>query len=407
MNAIKDVSNQKTNRSNLLDTELTKKLTLFREQQFSGSLTITSSKGYIWKIYSCLGRLTWADGGIHPNRSWRRNLIKYCPEIKQQHRNIDPANQWDSMTYQLLAIYLQEKTIAREAAIEIIKSKIQEVLFDIFQQEAYQNLSYRASSVKTSQLLAAMLRKPIALINSEQSIQDSHNLWSAWVQKGLGFWSPNLAPKIIQPEALARAVPQKSYQNLVRLLDGKKNLRDIAYLTNQNLFKLANYFVPFLHQGILEFTEIKDIGGPVKYISANKNSKIASKKVNPNTPLIISIDDREAMSKLLGRIIEKAGYRFLGINDNLNAVARVMEENPHLIFLDIDMPIINGYEICSQIRRVDEFKDVPIVMLTGHNGIIDRARAKMVGATGFMTKPIELQDVIGAVKKYVEEKQSD
>jgi len=248
-----------------------------------------------------------------------------------------------------------------------------------------------------------MLRKPIALVNNEEAIAQSRNAWSAWVKKGLGFWSPNLAPIITKPEALAQIVPEKSYQNLVRLLDGKKTLRDLAFLMKKDIFQLAAYFIPYLHKGIIQFIEIKDINGPVKQIVANKQ-KIASRKVNPNSPLIISIDDRPAMSKLLGRIVEKAGYRFLAINDNLNAVARVIEQNPHLIFLDIDMPVINGYEICSQLRRVPELKDTPIVMLTGHSGIIDKARAKMVGATGFMTKPIEFEDIIRAVQKYLEQK---
>lgn len=400
MDSIKEL-----NSPNPLNTELNQKLALFQKEQFSGSLNVTSSKGFIWKIYFCLGRLIWADGGIHPNRSWRRNLAKYCPEIKQQHLTTKENENWDSTTYQMLAKYLQEKTISRDRAIELINDRIQEFLFDVLQEEAYQSLSYSPTSIKVSRPLAAMLRKPLALVNSEEAIKLSHNNWSAWVRKGLGFWSPNLAPIINQPEALAQMVPEKSYKNLVRLLDGKKTLRDLAYLMKQDIFKLAAYFTPYLHQRTIRFIEIKDVAGPVKQIIPNQQ-KIASRKVNQTSPLIIGIDDREAMSKLLGRIVERAGYRFLGISDNLNAVAQVIEKNPHLIFLDIDMPVINGYEICSQLRRVPELKDTPIVMLTGHSGIIDKARAKMAGATGFMTKPVEFEDIIKAVKKYVEEKVS-
>jgi len=404
MNAIQNMPSNGLNLQNQeVNTELTQKLAKFQQEQFSGVLNVTSSKGFIWKIYLCLGRLIWGDGGVHPNKSWRRNIANYCPEIKKYHLEIEQDEDWDSITYQMLAIYIKQKNIEREKAIELIKNRIQETLFDILQQEAYQSLSYSATSIKVCQSLSAMLRKPIALVNNEEAIAQSRNAWSAWVKKGLGFWSPNLAPIITKPEALAQIVPEKSYQNLVRLLDGKKTLRDLAFLMKKDIFQLAAYFIPYLHKGIIQFIEIKDINGPVKQIVANKQ-KIASRKVNPNSPLIISIDDRPAMSKLLGRIVEKAGYRFLAINDNLNAVARVIEQNPHLIFLDIDMPVINGYEICSQLRRVPELKDTPIVMLTGHSGIIDKARAKMVGATGFMTKPIEFEDIIRAVQKYLEQK---
>ena len=172
MDSIKEL-----NSPNPLNTELNQKLALFQKEQFSGSLNVTSSKGFIWKIYFCLGRLIWADGGIHPNRSWRRNLAKYCPEIKQQHLTTKENENWDSTTYQMLAKYLQEKTISRDRAIELINDRIQEFLFDVLQEEAYQSLSYSPTSIKVSRPLAAMLRKPLALVNSEEAIKLSHNNW--------------------------------------------------------------------------------------------------------------------------------------------------------------------------------------------------------------------------------------
>jgi chemotaxis family two-component system response regulator PixG len=72
-----------------------------------------------------------------------------------------------------------------------------------------------------------------------------------------------------------------------------------------------------------------------------------------------------------------------------------------MIFLDLIMPSINGYELCGQIRRVSRLANVPIVILTGRDGIIDRVRAKMVGATGFLTKPVNRANIDRAIAQYL------
>ena len=79
----------------------------------------------------------------------------------------------------------------------------------------------------------------------------------------------------------------------------------------------------------------------------------------------------------------------------------LLEQKPDLIFLDLVMPIANGYEICSQIRRISAFKDTPIIILTSNDGIVDRVRARMVGATDFLAKPIEREKVLRVAHRYL------
>ncbi|TVQ57032.1 MAG: response regulator, partial [Spirulina sp. DLM2.Bin59] len=81
-----------------------------------------------------------------------------------------------------------------------------------------------------------------------------------------------------------------------------------------------------------------------------------------------------------------AGYRVLTITNPIEALPLLLKHKPDAVLLDLVMPIVNGYEICTQIRRVSEFKTLPVLMLTGNDGVVDRVRAKMVGASGFLTK---------------------
>jgi chemotaxis family two-component system response regulator PixG len=99
------------------------------------------------------------------------------------------------------------------------------------------------------------------------------------------------------------------------------------------------------------------------------------------------------------KIITDAGYDFVGINDPLRAIAILLARKPDLIFLDLVMPNANGYEICGQLRKLAFFKHTPIVILTGNDGIVDRMRAKMVGSSDFIGKPINSLVVLDTIRK--------
>jgi CheY-like chemotaxis protein len=95
--------------------------------------------------------------------------------------------------------------------------------------------------------------------------------------------------------------------------------------------------------------------------------------------------------------------QFIGINDPLRAIAILLARKPELIFLDLVMPNANGYEICGQLRRLSIFKHTPIVILTGNDGIVDRVRAKMVGSTDFLGKPVNPDQVLSTILKYIKQ----
>jgi chemotaxis family two-component system response regulator PixG len=85
----------------------------------------------------------------------------------------------------------------------------------------------------------------------------------------------------------------------------------------------------------------------------------------------------------------------------MRAVPTLLRHKPDLIFLDLMMPGINGYEVCSQIRKISALKDTPVVILTGNDGVVDQVRARMVGATDFLSKPIREDQIVGALRKFL------
>ena len=163
------------------------------------------------------------------------------------------------------------------------------------------------------------------------------------------------------------------------------------------------------HNGVQDSTQKVVVGRKIAQASAaipqpgfNQSAIKATRKVSRNAAQIVYIDDSPADSRTMGRIVEELGYQYNNIQDPLQALPTLLEIKPELIFLDLVMPFANGYEVCAQIRRISAFEETPIVIVTSNDGIADRVRAKVVGASGFLGKPIQSKKVSKVLKKYLD-----
>jgi chemotaxis family two-component system response regulator PixG len=101
------------------------------------------------------------------------------------------------------------------------------------------------------------------------------------------------------------------------------------------------------------------------------------------------------------KILTSAKFRFIAIQNPLRAITTLLARKPDLVFLDLVMPDTNGYEICAQLRKTSLFRDTPIIILTGNDGVIDRVRAKVVGSSDFLAKPVNAETVLSVVYKHL------
>jgi two-component system, chemotaxis family, response regulator PixG len=116
---------------------------------------------------------------------------------------------------------------------------------------------------------------------------------------------------------------------------------------------------------------------------------------------ILCIDDSQTMLNEISRFLEREDFSVMTINEPLKALMKIISFRPDLILLDVGMPNIDGYKLCSLIRKYSAFRDTPVVMVTGNKGLIDRARAKLAGATDYMTKPFTQFDLLTMVFRYL------
>ncbi|ESA33190.1 response regulator containing a -like receiver domain protein and a ggdef domain protein [Leptolyngbya sp. Heron Island J] len=116
---------------------------------------------------------------------------------------------------------------------------------------------------------------------------------------------------------------------------------------------------------------------------------------------VVYVENSTVDNQTLGKIVERAGFSYANISDPLQVLSKLMDFKPQLIFLELVLPVANGYELCAQIRRISVFKDTPIVIVTNHNRMTDRMRAKIVGASDFLCKPIQAKSVLKVLIKYL------
>lgn len=113
---------------------------------------------------------------------------------------------------------------------------------------------------------------------------------------------------------------------------------------------------------------------------------------------ILVVDDSRTICRTAEVLLGEEGCTVITAEDGYVALAKLVSEKPDLIFLDIMMPRVDGFQACAIIKNNPKYKDLPVIMLTSKDGLVDRARGRLVGATYYLTKPFTREELIGAVK---------
>lgn len=389
---------------------MTAETTLFqnlRQPKFTGQVIYqqTPDSGTPWVFHFYMGRVLYVHGRSHTMRRWLRHLTLACPQLFPNF-NVEIANALQSpdlptfsihWQYQILIHWVNQRRITREQVRQIIVGLAQEILFDILHSQGLNPFPYTQPS--------GSLPVQLAPLNIEDCIAQSERDWRTWSAAGLQKISPNLAPVICQAEAF-QSTAGNVYRVLSKLLDGQRTLRDLAFQMKRDLLSVTRSLMPYVEMGYLELQTLTDLPEPntPTAFAGSLSDPVQGLSVDPKvstSPLIACIDDSPIICQSMERIVTAAHYRFIGINDPLRAIAQLLAQKPDLIFLDLIMPNANGYEICGQLRKLSLFKETPIIILTGQDGILDRVRAKLVGATYFITKPITGVTVLETIARYI------
>lgn len=115
---------------------------------------------------------------------------------------------------------------------------------------------------------------------------------------------------------------------------------------------------------------------------------------------VMVIDDSNTIRRSAEIFLKASGCEVILAEDGFDALAKISNEHPDLIFVDIMMPRLDGYQTCSLIKRNARYKTTPVIMLSSKDGLFDRARGRMVGSDQYLTKPFTQETLIDAVQTY-------
>ncbi len=363
--------------------------------RFTGRLVQTNTTGEQWTIYLAQGKIAYATGGQHSIRRWRRNLLTYCPAIPTYRLawQIDLAKITDDelglgWEYALLKYWVVQQRITQQQAQQVIRSAITEILFDLMQASNITDQLYR------EQLLSLFFESA----EIEKTVAGTERSWQIWQEAGLATYSPNYAPAIQQPEDFQQWVSIHSQQKLAHLLNGQRSLRDVALAMQQDISDVMLSLRPCIQAGWLKLAPIADLPGLV--FKRELPKPVLPINTAPKA-LVACIDDSLMVRKMMENLLTSSGYQFLGIEDPLRALGILLARKPQFIFLDLVMPNANGYEICEKLRKLSCFRNTPIVILTSNDGYANRLRSNFVGATDFLSKPLNAEMVLSMIGKHL------
>jgi twitching motility two-component system response regulator PilG len=338
-----------------------------------------------WFVFFQNGQIIYAGDSAGRSRL-RDYLHRYTLEHHLDHIGISTIGTLNAPEYGHVWALLERQVLTPAQGRSIVQSMIRETLFDLlslhqgsFTFEISPPLSPQLTTIEVSSILADTIKQ----------IQE-------WKQFSPHIQSPDQCPAIIELEHLRSALKPQTFKLLTTWVDGKTSIRQMARYLNRDILHVARAIYPYVKRGFVQ------INPP----TAGKRSELSLPE-DRHVPRIVCIDDSATIRKAVEFILNHQGYEATGISNPIKALSLVFQLKPDLILCDIAMPELDGYEICTMLRKSTAFRQTPIIMLTGKDGFIDRVKARIVEATDYLTKPFGAQELTTIVEKYVGSGQPD
>ena len=404
------IENKLTNQD-ITPTQLLEK---FSNSQFNGCLQVFDNSLF-YLIYFDQGKLIYATNSVDPFERLERHLRNFSHKIPTLTKSIittirlkfEKKSQSPSslpLDYQGIYWLVKRKYLNPREAAQLIISLMQEVF------ETYLLLPTIAqnSFIPDSEQKSIFCR-----IKVKTLVARCYKRLQAWQELVPQIWSSYQRPYFFCTSQTKNKLSEQQKKQLSLILKGF-NWRQLAALLNQDELRLARKLYPLILDGSIvlrspqkpfnilpKFSSFSLQENPCFFVkNINKNNQRKTDLVEKKYK-ITCIDDSITILDNIKQFLDHDKFFILAINDSLKALRDILNIKPDLILLDLSMPNINGYQLCSLIRKHPLLKTIPIVMVTGNKGLINRAKAKCLGATDYLLKPFNQQDLLKIVSMYL------
>lgn len=337
-----------------------------------------------WFVFFLNGRIVYAGETESDLSRLRDYLHRYRAEATIDQIPASSIATFNTPEYGCLWALLENHLVTPAQGRSIIQSMVHETLFDLLSLHQG-SFIFEIGNALTPQLMTMEIA-PLATAILKQ-VQE-------WKQLHPYLHTPEQCFTISDRTQLKAALPKMTYQLLDRYANGQTSIRQIARYLNRDISTVARAIYPYVQRGWLQLNTVH-----ASEHSTSRNSLALG--LNPKAPKVLCIDDSPTVCKAVELMLDRNGYEISTIENPLTALSLVFQIKPDLILCDIAMPELDGYELCAMLRQSAAFRQTPILMLTGKDGFIDRVRARMVGATDYLTKPFGEHEILMLLEKYV------
>ncbi|WP_414562368.1 MULTISPECIES: response regulator [unclassified Anabaena] len=336
-----------------------------------------------WFVFFLNGQIIYCQQG-ESNLSRIDDYLRYYRiESKLDERQLASLGGQNAPEYGYLWALLERNIIKPQVAHSIIHNLVCEMLFDLLSLHQG-SFIFRQGTTLTPQLTSLAIAPLIYKIT--QQIQE-------WKQLYPHIQSSEQLPMLADIVQLKSSLPTVTINKLQHWADGKTSLRQLARHLNRDILTVAKAIYPYVQQGWLQLV-----------YSATSNTPTCTQDIEVDGKhgvRVVCIDDTKTICETVESILKPKGYQAIALNNPLEAISLIFQLQPDLILCDIAMPELDGYEICAMLRHSTAFQNIPIIMLTGKDQFIDRVRARMVGATDYLTKPFGDTELLMLLEKYM------
>ncbi len=379
-------------RGNLSEIDICSILQLIELGQRTGLLFVEAyteeSLPRTWFIFFLNGQIVYSQEANSSVFRLRDYLRYYRINLQGEETlpTIDSDKSLSAPEYSYLWRLLEQDIINPIQARSIIQGLVHETLFDLLSLREG-NFIFELDKPLTPQLTTLEIAP---LVNKVFKQVQEWKLLYPYIQ------SPDQCPVLTDVQRLRSSLASSTVEKLQHWADGKTSLRQLARFLNRDVLTLAKAIYPYVQQGLIHIVSIEN-----KYALTHNHSSLEHSQENKSVKAIVCIDDAIAICETVQSILQPQGYNAIAFTNPLEALNRVFQLQPHLILCDIVMPDLDGYQLCAMLRHTSAFRLVPIIMLSAKNSYIDRAKANMVGATDYLTKPFDSTELLLLIQKYL------
>ena len=116
---------------------------------------------------------------------------------------------------------------------------------------------------------------------------------------------------------------------------------------------------------------------------------------------IMVIDDSKTIRRTAETLLQREGYEVITAVDGFEALSKIAEANPDIVFVDIMMPRLDGYQTCALIKNSQNYQNIPVIMLSSKDGLFDQAKVRVVGSDEYLTKPFSKDELLNAIRNHI------